>query len=117
MTIREDSILVSSERDLFGEPLYFLVSLKTGKISDGCKTLQNLNSLQQNIEIYNPLFRSFGVSYLPEEIVVQTEDIDIRRGGELFMSIYIEEDVGYKLDYFTECLSNLYRKVKDETPQ
>lgn len=86
-------------------------------MSDGGKTLQNLNSLQKNIERYIPLFRSFGVSYLPEEIVVQTKDIDIRRGGELFMPVHTEEDMAYKLGYFAECLFTLYRKVKDETPQ
>lgn len=33
------------------------------------------------------------------------------------MSVHTEEDMAYKLGYFAECLSILYRKVKDETPQ
>ncbi|EOT41279.1 hypothetical protein ACWOE3_12795 [Enterococcus dispar] len=117
MTTRKNYILEMSEVDPLGVPIYFLVSLGRGTLSDGGRTLQNLESLQQNIETYIPLFHSFGVSYIPEEIVFQTKDIDVRKGGELLVSVCSEEDVNYKIWDFVDCLSALNQKIKEETPQ
>lgn len=54
MTTRKNYILEMSEVDPLGVPIYFLVSLGRGTLSDGGRTLQNLESLQQNIETYIP---------------------------------------------------------------
>jgi len=72
-------------------------------MSDGGKTLQNLNSLQKNIERYIPLFRSFGVSYLPEEIVVQIKDIDISKWGGMRHLAETKKDKNTK-NYSCSCL-------------